>query len=160
MGQDRLAGIVRCCCSKPVLSQVLQINAERAELLAVRLASAILPLFRKSNRQQRVNLKKIMSQREHPESLHEVADLLREMVAQALHEAVSDAGVADIAKEVFSTSSKRDLPRGTLNFNPPLPASPVHQHAHRERRHSNKRHKRGVTGKLLSKAWPYDRHSP
>jgi len=101
MGQNRLAEVVRLCCSKQVFSRVLH-SVFRAEALATHLESAILPFFRKSNRQQRVSLNKIMAGQDHPESVHEVADLLRNKVATALQEAVSQVGVADAAREVLS----------------------------------------------------------
>lgn len=99
VGQDHLAEIVRLCCSKQVLRAVLQIDLNRAQSLVTELKSILRSAFKNAYRKQRINLKKVMSQKGRPESLHEVADLLRDMVVQAFQDAVSE--IDTIAWEVL-----------------------------------------------------------
>jgi len=110
-GQDWLAVIVRCCSTQAVLLQILnnstQHHVQAATLASSELYSEIQSRFKKANRKQRVALKSLMAQFEHPDGLHEVADLLQRMVSDALKEAVSEIDMDYLGKMCWKTAARR-----------------------------------------------------
>mmetsp|Transcript_98637 Transcript_98637/g.299362 ORF Transcript_98637/g.299362 Transcript_98637/m.299362 type:complete len:492 (+) Transcript_98637:1-1476(+) len=95
-GQDMLAGVVRCCLSKEVLSEVFGVGSGPAMQAAAQVEAALRPVFKRSKREQRISLKKQMQELSRPDGLHEVAQLLRRMVADAARDALSTVDVVDI----------------------------------------------------------------
>mmetsp|Transcript_61982 Transcript_61982/g.162456 ORF Transcript_61982/g.162456 Transcript_61982/m.162456 type:complete len:185 (-) Transcript_61982:126-680(-) len=104
MGQDRLAHFVRRVFSEQVLGQLLQASSHSAKVarVAASVGKTVLKVFRKTNREKRINLNILMSQSSRPDGICALAERLITMVAQAMDEALKQVGVVSIAVECWN----------------------------------------------------------